>query len=176
MRGLGIIFLLVLLVTFHTVESVEAKKIKNSFKIEKESSKDKKQTEIRIEGKKVTIEANDSLSGSNGEYELLLNGITFSGYDKEVNSSKESFLVSNKSEVPVTGFEIRIDYLDMKGRMLHSREVKKSCLIPPGETRKVDIPAWETQHTYYYYLGNEPKRVATPFQVAITPKCYWIEE
>lgn len=95
--------------------------------------------------------------------------VSFSGYDKPVSSSKESFLVTNNNSKAIEALEIKITYLDMKDRMLHSRIVNVSCYVPAGETRKADISSWDTQKTYYYYLGPSPKRVATPYKVKITP-------
>ena len=149
--------------------NVEGKKIKNSFFIEKKKE-NKKGTHLQdLTGRKIEI-VEDSILG------IKLNSITFSGFDKEVNSSRESFLVTNGSEIILTGIEIRIDYLDMEGRMLHSNIVREKCHIPAGETRRIDIKSWDTQHTYYYHLGNEPKKVATPFNVKITPIFFWIVE
>ena len=64
----------------------------------------------------------------------------------------------------------------MKGRMLHSRIVELDCEVPPEESRKFDITSWDKQHTYYYYLGNEPKKVATPFQVKFLPLSFRVKE
>lgn len=148
-----------------------AKKIKNSFKIEKESKtlpiKDKEMQGIKIN-------LSDTLKTDYPEISRFRE-IKFAGYDKEPNSNRESFLIINPTESLLTGFEVRIDYLDMKGRMLHSRNITEGCDVPPGETRRLDITSWDTQHTYYYYLGNEPKKVATPFQVSFTPINFWIK-
>lgn len=146
---------------------MDGRKVKTSYKIEKEN-KDKKHskdasTSFMAEG--VELEA---------DYEGL-KGISFVGYDKEVNSNQESFIIVNDSKMNLTGYHVRIDYLDMRDRMLHSREVKRTCVVPAGESRKVDISAWDTQKTYYYYLGNEPKKVATPFKVVFHPKSFWVK-
>ena len=99
--------------------------------------------------------------------------VSFSGYDKTVSSSIETFLVTNRNPIPIQRIEVRITYLDMNGRMLHSRVAEAYCFVPPGETRKADIPTWDKQKTYYYYLGPEPKRVATPYKVTIQPRAFY---
>lgn len=96
-----------------------------------------------------------------------LDSIIFSGYDKTLTSTKESVLVSNRLEAPVESVRIRIDYLDAKGRMLHSRTVTLKTDVPPGETRKLDFRSWDNQQTYFYCLGPEPRRTATPYSVKI---------
>ena len=146
----------------------EAKKIKNSFHIVKDSksvkdSKFDKEKTLQIDGIEIVVADPDKTL------------ISFAGYEKEANASKESFIVSNASDTTIVGCEIRLDYLDMKHRMLHSRTLKVPCNLPPGESRKLDIKSWDTQHTYYYYLGNEPKKVATPYQVSFTLLSYWVE-
>ena len=152
MRLLLILFSLFLMAT-----PSGAKKIKNSFKIEKESKTDVKSGE-RMRGEELV--PSDSIC-------------TFTGYDKDINSNMESFILVNHSEDTITGFRIRIDYLDLQGRMLHSRIVKESCDVPPGEARRVDVRSWDKQHAYYYYLGNEPRRVATPFKVEFKLEGVW---
>lgn len=153
-----------------------AKKIKNTLRIDKEKSgvKDKR---LKLKGKCVNFSDSSTLLLSSDSLLFKeLNLVGFSGYDKEPNSNKESFILVNPSRNCITGFSVRIDYLDMKGRMLHSRELTEQCLVPPGETRRLDTKSWDIQHTYYYYLGNEPKRVATPFQVVFTPLSFWISQ
>lgn len=166
----------ILISIFLCFSPAEAKKVKNSFKIEKEKNQNLKNVP-KIEG--LRLELADSVNCNDfRQKEIIekLKGCSFAGYDKEPNSNRESFILINNFTSPLTGFNLRIDYLDMQGRMLHSRTITEPCYVPQGETRKFDIPSWDTQHTYYYYLGNEPKRVATPFQVRFTPLAFWIEE
>lgn len=153
----------------------EAKKIRNSFRIDKTEDSGKDVTKIGG----VPFVLADTMYCSQGDHDSILislKEVVFAGYDKEPNSSLESFILVNPSKHAITGYEVRIDYLDMQGRMLHSRTVKNSCMVPAGETRRFDLKSWDPQHTYYYYLGNEPKRVATPFKVAFYPLTIWIEE
>ncbi|MDE6796166.1 MAG: hypothetical protein K2J63_12800 [Muribaculaceae bacterium] len=103
----------------------------------------------------------------------LTNSISFSGYDKPAPSSKESFHITNSSATTINKVGIRITYLDLKDRMLHSRDVEVDCYVPSGESRLAAIPSWDIQHTFFYYLGPEPKKVATPYKVII--KLLWVE-
>ena len=150
----------------------EAKKIKNSFAIEKEARTNKKKPTPSLKGRNIVLKD----TTVNNDLKTSMANIGFSGYDKEINSSQESFLVTNPTLYTLTGFEIKIEYYDMKDRLLHSKIVKESCEIPPHESRRFDIKSWDTQHTYYYYLGNEPKKVATPYKVSFKPLSFWINE
>lgn len=94
--------------------------------------------------------------------------VLFSGYDKTLSSSIESMLITNELPVKIGKVSLRIVYLDMKGRMLHSRELVLTCDIPSGETRKTDFRSWDSQHTYYYYKGPAPRRSVTPYKVKVT--------
>ena len=145
--------------------TADARKIKNTFRIEKNSERNSTAGKVKIEGRELN---SDNLPED-------LKKCSFSGYDKEATSSRESFIVSNPSEKILTGFKVKINYLDMQGRMLHSRIVEESCIVPPGESRRIDIKSWDTQHVFYYHLGNEPRRVATPFQVEFKPVSFFIE-
>lgn len=165
------LFILLLVISFVGFSS-EGKKIKNSFRIEKSQKKEvKKDNKVGL-----IINLTDSLSTdeSVGKKTREMKGIKFAGYDKEVGSNLESFIIVNTTKHDLTGFRVRIDYEDMQGRMLHSREVEEVCYVPKGETRRFDIKSWDLQHTFYYYLGNEPRRVATPFKVIFTPLTLWI--
>lgn len=172
MRRYFLLTAVLVLYLFFGCDFAVAKKIKNSFVIEKESRKNTKPTDQQIPG--VKIELSDSLTVKSQERGNLFN-VSFAGYDKEPNSNRESFIIVNPTALTLTGYSVKIDYLDMQGRMLHSRTLTQGCLVPEGESRRIDVASWDTQHTYYYYLGNEPKRVATPFQVTFTPLAYWIE-
>lgn len=148
------------------------KKIKNSFSIEKEL-KVKKGNLSSSEGRKVEI--SDSIFNERKDLESLSN-VSFAGYNKEVNSPSESFIIINSSDHIIKGFEVKIDYLDIKDRKIHSRNITEHFNVPAGETRHIDVKSWDNQRVYYYYLGNEPKKVATPYKVSFTPIAYWIEE
>lgn len=95
----------------------------------------------------------------------------FSGFDKALNSSKESFFITNINKDLLTQIYLEITYLTTEGVMLHKRVVTVNCEIPSGETRRHDIPAWDTQHQFYYQkTAPAPKRQASPFIVRISPK------
>lgn len=172
---------------FVGIGQTDAKKIKNSFKIEKEKAAKPAKGEFadgkEIDGKEINVSDTFIDLSATGETEdeeqSLVNDLrkcSYAGFDKEMNSNIESFILVNPTGHSITGFRVRIDYLDMKGRMLHSRVVTLGCDVPPGENRRFDIKSWDKQHVYYYYLGNPPRRVATPFQVVFTPETFWIKE
>lgn len=92
--------------------------------------------------------------------------IRLSGYDKPLNSRKESLFVSNRTEREITAVEIRITYKDMQQRMLHETEKLLRTDIPPGETRRVEFPSWDRQNSFYYYKGRQPRvGNVTPYRV-----------
>lgn len=94
--------------------------------------------------------------------------ITLSGYDKPLRTTHETLLVTNSTARPVTGIALTINYLDMKGRQLHSRTDTLLIRIPPGETRMLRFPSWDRQQSYYYHLGPEPRSSRfTPYTVSI---------
>lgn len=173
MNNVGFIFLLICLLS---INISDAKKIKHSFKIEKEL-KNSLHKHSDIKGREIILEDEENHAGDTIKNPTItsLKQMKFSGYEKESNSNKESFILTNPTHETITGFKVKIDYTDLQGRMLHSRIIEESCNIPGGESRKFDIPSWDTQHTYFYYLGNEPKKVATPFKVKFNPISFWID-
>lgn len=95
--------------------------------------------------------------------------ITFSGFDKPYNGRRETFLVSNGSDRHISGLEIRIVYLDLQDRMLHSRDEEIMINIPSGETRQVSLKSFDSQSTYYYIKSRPPRSGGQPFYVKINP-------
>lgn len=155
--------------------SADAKKIKSSFAVEKKSGKSDPKVTL-LTGREIVL--SDSLSDlkeSDGIFQEL-NKISFVGFDKESGSNFESFIIKNEGTQRLRGFKVRVDYLDLQGRMLHSRTVEDTCLVPAGETRRIDVKSWDKQHTFYYYLGNVPRKVATPFKVKFHPISFRVDE
>lgn len=160
----------------------DAKKIRQSLKIEKDkkSAKGKgkeaqtKSMEEEFEGIKVNVLKGDEPESGNDGLVFSPEKVSFSGYDKQATSTIESFLVTNNSQYDISAVKVRIYYKDMKGRMLHSRDISKKCHVKKGETRKLDVSTWDKQKSYYYYLSNEPRRVSTPYQVDMEALAYWI--
>ena len=169
--------ILIIVLMFSSLLYMDAKKIKTSLKIDKEMKGKMKSHDQVIFGREVILDNNTSNLNKEDftkEGEDLKKCI-FSGYEKESNSNLETVLLTNPTEYLIKGFKVMIEYLDMQGRMLHSRELTQICDVPSEETRKFDVKSWDTQHTYYYHLGNSPKKVATPYNVSFIPLAFWVD-
>lgn len=115
--------------------------------------------------------ANVSLAPDSVGWEDAVSKINLYGFDKTVNSSKESlFAVNGLDSCAIAEMTLDIVYLDMKGRQLHRMEVSLDCDIPAGETRRVDFPSWDSQKAFYYHKSAAPKKQATPFSVKVSLK------
>lgn len=89
-----------------------------------------------------------------------------SGYDKPLRATRESMFVTSSLNDTIRGLRVQLDYYDMSGRKLHSRHVDIAADIPPSDTRNVDFKSWDTQKSFYYHLGQKPRRgSATPYKV-----------
>ena len=98
--------------------------------------------------------------------------VRFSGYEKENRSTRETFFVTNNlgQDSTLTAIEVTFTYFTMDGKQLHQRTELIHCLIPPGETRALSIPTWDSNHTFHYYLSTAPRqRRSSPFRVTATP-------
>ncbi len=170
-----IVISLVLPALLYCSQEVNAKKIKQVHKIETPRSGKGGIDLPKKRTKRIYAVNSDSINHTKDDTVTIsiADSISFSGYDKPAPSSKESFHIVNSSAIQINKVGIRITYLDLKDRMLHSRDVEVDCCVPGGESRLASIPTWDTQRTFFYYLGPEPKKVATPYKVAI--KLLWIE-
>ena len=91
--------------------------------------------------------------------------IEISGYDKPLNSNKETFFVSNRGEATIVSIGITLNYFDSQERQLHKTTKTINCSIPTGETRLLSIPSWDKQNSFYYHRSAQPRRQATPYSV-----------
>lgn len=96
--------------------------------------------------------------------------LSFKGYDKPLTAGRESFFAVNADSLhTIDGFVVDITYYDMQGRMLHRRREHIAKTIPAGETRRIVMPSWDTQHTFYYHLSKRPTRTsAVPYSITMT--------
>ena len=135
--------IIVIMMGLFTTDFAYGKKIKQSLKVIKRENSIN--DSCLIISRSNTIEIDTAKSDSitfikDGEpYLFISQSIRFAGYDKTLNSSKESFLVLNESLVDIKSMTIRLTYKDMSDRMLHSRKITVEEEIPHGETRKIDV-------------------------------------
>lgn len=105
--------------------------------------------------------------------QALKGDISFRGYDKPLNTSKETLLATNNTTDTLQQIELRLTYTDLKGRPLHQRKVWVSHEIPPGQVRMLHFKSWDVQRTFYYAHGPKPRRDGmTPYLVTINPLRY----
>lgn len=98
----------------------------------------------------------------------LADSITFAGFDKPLQSTRETFFVTNNTPIPIAWIALDITYLDMDGRMLHRREVRIDIDLPQGETRLASVKSFDLQKSLYYHRSHTSKRsTAIPFTVEI---------
>ena len=108
-------------------------------------------------------------SANNDTLCLHLDSVRFSGFDKPSSGDKETFLVTNRNRLPLTGLSVEITYLSPDGRLLHRRTLTQQCFIPPFETRKLDVRSFDTQGAYHYIHSSGGRNGAAPFTVAFRP-------
>lgn len=99
------------------------------------------------------------------EFERVNEKLTFMAYDKKTSASKETFFVDNGSDVSLTMIEIEISYVNEAGKVIHRRVVELSEEFPAKETRRVDIPTWDTQKSFHYVNSVPSKKGSTPYTV-----------
>lgn len=182
------ICLIIIAVIFTVPQIVEARKIgykvRGTEKINKTNTRNKTQRVNDIDAIDITpadtvgmmvdgsfMVASFCETCNNG---YRLDQIRFSGFDKTLRNSKESFFIRNLTDKTLKGVVLYIDYRTPDGRQLTKRFLKLSCAIPPGETRKADIPSFDTQHSFYYADSEHPKRGGNPFRVFFDPVAYYL--
>jgi hypothetical protein len=98
--------------------------------------------------------------------ELEPNAVTLKGYSKKASDSRESFFVTNNTNLRISHIRLLMRYCQLNGEMLHERTATVEVDLRPGETRLVAIKTFDVQRLFYYYAGPKPRKGATPFKVA----------
>ena len=94
------------------------------------------------------------------------NAVTLKGYSKRASDSKESFFITNNTGHRMSAVRLLLRYTTMQGELLTQRTVTVHVNLKPGETRLVEVKSFDVQRLFYYYAGPQPRKQATPFQVA----------
>lgn len=102
--------------------------------------------------------------------------VSVAGYEKPLNSNKESLHITNHTDSTVTVVLAELTYTDFKGNELHKRPVDIKCDIPPGATRMLSFRSWDVQNRFYYEGGPVPRAEAYPFAVEINVKAIVVTE
>lgn len=100
--------------------------------------------------------------------EIPTDAVRLSGFDKTVRSRTESFFATNAlaDSADIIELWVTLDYRDTHGRQLHKADHKVKCHIPAGQTRRLSVPSFDRQGTFYYHLSPAPRSSATtPFSV-----------
>ena len=92
--------------------------------------------------------------------------VTLKGYSKRASDSKESFMITNNTDHRMSAVRLLLRYTTMQGEMLTQRSVTVPVSLMPGETKMVSVKSFDVQRLFYYYAGPQPRKSATPFQVA----------
>ena len=92
--------------------------------------------------------------------------VTLKGYSKRASDSKESFFITNNTSHRMSAVRLLLRYSTMDGAMLTQRSVSVPVSLKPGETKLVSIKSFDVQRLFYYYAGPQPRKQATPYQVA----------
>lgn len=96
--------------------------------------------------------------------------ISVAGFEKPLRAMKETMFITNNTDEAVVDVGLDIIYTDLKGRMLHRATHNVEAAIPAGETRRVEVPSFDSSGLFYYRLSPVPARAttATPFDVKVT--------
>lgn len=127
-------------------------------------------TKFRLEAVKAPEKSVTDTTALTGEPSLIA-AIRCFGYDKPLSADKESFFISSSlSADTIASVLLEIRYLSTSGQQLHKEECQHDIVLPPGETRRVELRSWDPTHTFYYYRTppRKPERY-TPYKVVITP-------
>lgn len=119
--------------------------------------------------------AKTDFSANLSAVDTCLDSLIVSGYDKTAGASKESFFITNHTPDTIQGICVEIKYFTLDRGMLHSRSENLATLLPPGETRRLDIPSWDRQNVFYYFKNTASGKAKgkTPYIVKMRIAKAW---
>lgn len=123
----------------------------------KETVTDHKTTVLDFTNKRVRTE-NDS----------IYSRLRFSGYDKQISAARESFFITNNTGSDLKSLSLEINYTTPDGRQLHRRQQRIDQYIPTGETRKIEIPTWDKQKSFYYIKSSPPRKGGAAYDISFS--------
>lgn len=92
--------------------------------------------------------------------------VTMRGYSKPAGAAKESFMLTNNTNLYISLVEMIFRYSDMEGVSVHERTESIVCDLPPYSSRQVSIKSFDEGKRFYYYK-NKPRKDAVAYKVAI---------
>ena len=92
--------------------------------------------------------------------------VTIKGFAKRASDSKESFFITNNTRHRMSAVRLLMRYTTMNGELLTQRSVTVPVSLKPGETKLVEVKSFDVQRLFYYYVGPQPRKQATPFKVS----------
>ena len=114
---------------------------------------------------KKKAERHKSSTADKSAREKIAGKLNFMGYDKKTSAAKETFFVDNGSDISLSGLDLEISYFNSAGKLIHKRKVEINEYFPAKETRKVDIPSWDTQKSYHYVNSVPGGKGSVPYTV-----------
>lgn len=80
--------------------------------------------------------------------------VVMRGYSKSAGAAKETFMLTNNTNLYISQVEISFKYTDINGVLLHERTEMVKCELPPYSSRQASIKSWDEGHKFYYYKGK----------------------
>ena len=84
-------------------------------------------------------------------------------YEQAWNDDTGRLSLRNNTNEPIEDLSFQITYIDMQGRTIGTENFNKDIYISPGETKTVDIPAFNADEHYSYYKSVAKKDSANIF-------------
>lgn len=103
--------------------------------------------------------------GMSATSEDTLRAVTMVSYEQGWLDSEGTLALKNNTDENIHNISYRITYLDMKGNALDYHDFSSGIEVAPGMTRKVNIPAYEHERNYSYYLSDAVPGRAHKFKI-----------
>lgn len=85
------------------------------------------------------------------------NAVSMRGYSKRISDMKETFMLTNNTNLYLSQVELCIRYRDVEGVLLHERTEYIPCDLPPYSSRQLSIKTFDEGRKFHYIKNKSGK-------------------
>lgn len=100
--------------------------------------------------------------------------VTMRGYSKRIGDVKETFMLTNNSNLHLSQVELQLRYRDVEGVLLHERTELIPCDLPPYSSRQLSIKTFD-EGRKFHYIRNKSGKGAVAYEIEMRLISYSIK-
>ncbi len=100
--------------------------------------------------------------------------VTMRGYSKRIGDSRETFMLTNNSDLYISQVELLLQYRDIEGVLLHERTETVFCDLPPYSSKQLSIKTFD-EGRKFHYIRNKSGKGAVAYEITMQLLSYSVK-